>query len=189
MYRIKFLILSIMFISLTACGYKPSSTIIKKLFDDEIYVEVHVDKVEPENAPFVQDEMNRLVYTRFKERITNDKNAKNKILINYRGSSFQGVSFDERGFVTRYRVNIYVNFKMDTKKGTITKRITTITEEDIQPSSTRSSKLRIAAIRKGLEKALDEFLAYASVQGVLKKAKKQKVVIPKVKVLDDNRSL
>ena len=163
-----------MFISLTACGYKPSSTIIKKLFDDEIYVEVHVDKVEPENAPFVQDEMNRLVYTRFKERITNDKNAKNRIYINYEGSRFRGVSYDSRGFVTRYRVNIYVDFKMHTKKGTITKRISTITEEDIQPSSTKSSKLRIEAIRKGLEKALDEFLAYASVKGAIIKKKGKK---------------
>ena len=183
MYRIKFLAISIILILLTACGYKPSSTVIQNLFNDDIYVEVHVDRVEPENAPFVQDEMNRLVYTRFKERITNDKNAKNKIYINYEGSSFRGVSYDSRGFVTRYRVNIYVDFKMHTKKGIIIKRISTITEEDIKPSSTKSSKLRIEAIRKGLEKALDEFLAYASVKGILKTKKISK----RLKIINDTK--
>ncbi|HFQ61247.1 MAG TPA: hypothetical protein ENK39_02960, partial [Epsilonproteobacteria bacterium] len=48
---------------LTACGYKPSSHMIKNIFADTVFVEVMVDRVEPENAPFVKDEMNRLVYT------------------------------------------------------------------------------------------------------------------------------
>jgi hypothetical protein len=55
---------------LTACGYKPSSQVIKNTFEDTVYVEVIVDRAEPENAPFVKDEMNRLIYTRFKGRVT-----------------------------------------------------------------------------------------------------------------------
>ena len=54
---------------LTACGYKPSSWAIENIFSDSVYVEVHVDRAEPENAPFLKDEMNRMVYTRFKGKI------------------------------------------------------------------------------------------------------------------------
>ena len=44
-------------------------------------------------------------------------------------------------------------------------------ESDIQASSLTSSALRTEAIREGLEKALDEFLAYVSAKGMLKETK------------------
>ena len=162
---LKFLIFNFSFLIFTACGYKPSATYIKNLFDETVYVEVNVDKVEPENAPFVKDEMNRLIYTRFKGRVTNDKNAEHYIKVNYGGSSFIPISRDSNGYITRYRVDIYVLFTMKTKKGVVQKRIAARHEANIQASSFTSSLLRVEAIKKGLAKALDEFLAYVSVEG------------------------
>jgi hypothetical protein len=54
-----------------------------------------------------------------------------------------------------------------TKQGVLTKTISAIYESDINQSSLQSSALRIEAIKKGLEKALDEFMAYASAKGML----------------------
>jgi hypothetical protein len=147
---------------LVSCGYKPSSQIIKNTFDDTVYVEVVVDRAEPENAPFVKDEMNRLIYTRFKGRVASKEEAGSQIRISYSGSSFSPLAYDQDGYITRYRANIRVRFDMLTKKGRETKSITAIHEGDIHASSLASSALRTEAIRKGLEKALDEFLAYIS---------------------------
>ena len=157
---------------LTSCGYKPSSALIKKIFHETVYVEVEVDRAEPENAPFVKDEMNRLVYTRFKGRTVSEEAADTKIYVNYRGTTFSPVAYNE-GYITRYRANIRVKFKMKTKNGTFKKSISARHEADIQASSLTSSTLRTEAIRKGLEKALDEFIAYASVKGMMKKKKKK----------------
>ena len=110
--------------------------------------------------------MNRLVYTRFKSRVVSKAEATSKIFISYAGSSYVPLAY-ENGYVTRYRANTRVNFKMETKKGTVTKLISTVVEADIQASSLNSSYLRIEALRQGLEKALDEFMAYASAKGVL----------------------
>ncbi len=150
---------------LTACGYKPSSYMIKKSFSDSIYVEVSIDSVEPENAPFVKDEINRMVYTRFKGRVVPKEKAESYIHISYKGSSFTPIAY-ENGYVTRYRVNIRVRFDMLTKQGRVVKNINTVHEADIQASSLRSSTLRTEAIRRGLEKALDEFLAYVSAKSM-----------------------
>jgi len=155
---------------MTACGYKPSSHAIKNIFADTVYVEVIVDRVEPENAPFVKDEMNRLVYTRFKGRVTSKAKAKSQIRISYAGSTFTPLAYED-GYVTRYRANISVNFDMLTKEGKVKKNINTVHEADIQASSLSSSTLRTEAIRKGLEKAMDEFLAYVSAKGMLKEHK------------------
>jgi hypothetical protein len=157
-------------ILLTACAYTPSSHLTKKLFSDNVYVEVHVDKVEPENAPFVKDEMNRIVYNRFKGHIVNDKKlADSQIYVNYAGSTFYPLTYRD-GYVTRYRVRVRVRFTMITPKGTLRKTISTVYDADIQESALTSSTLRIEAIKKGLEKALDEFLAYASAQSMVKEA-------------------
>jgi len=158
------LILAVMLLS--ACGYKPSSHMIKNVFTDNIYVEVVVDRVEPENAAFVKDEMNRLIYTRFKGRVTSKEKAGSQIRITYAGSSFVPLAYED-GYVTRYRASIRARFDMLTKQGKVSKKITSIVESDIQASSLTSSNLRIEAIRAGLAKALDEFLAYVSAKGML----------------------
>jgi len=167
--KIVLMIFGFMFM-VTACGYKPSSHVIKNIFADTVYVEVMVDRVEPENAPFVKDEMNRLVYTRFKGRVTSKAEAKSQIRITYAGSTFTPLAYED-GYVTRYRANIRVQFDMLTKEGKIKKDISSVQEADIQASSLTSSTLRTEAIRKGLEKALDEFLAYVSAKGMLKESK------------------
>jgi hypothetical protein len=168
---LKFFIFHFSLLIIVGCGYKPSSQVIKNTFEDTVYVEVIVDRAEPENAPFVKDEMNRLIYTRFKGRVVSKEQAESQIHISYSGSSFSPLAYDQDGYVTRYRVNVRVHFDMITKKGRLKKDITAIHEADIHASSLASSSLRTEAIRKGLEKALDEFMAYVSALSVSNKKK------------------
>lgn len=164
---VKFWMTVSMALFVSACGYKPSSHMIKHVFSDTVYVEVLVDRAEPENAPFLKDEMNRMVYTRFKGRSVPKEQAQNQIRISYAGSTFIPLAYND-GYITRYRVIVRVKFDMITKEGKIQKNISSIVETDIQASALTSSTLRTDAIRRGLAKALDEFLAYASAKGMLK---------------------
>ncbi len=167
---VKFWMTVSMVLLVSACGYKPSSHIIQNVFSDTVYVEVIVDRAEPENAPYVKDEMNRLIYTRFKGRVVPKEQAQSQIRLSYTGSTFTPLSY-ENGYVTRYRANIRVKFDMVNKEGKVSKTISSIVESDIQESSLTSSVLRTEAIGKGLAKALDEFLAYVSAKGMLKEGK------------------
>jgi len=164
--RILLLVIGFLLLGITACGYKPSSAMIKNIFADSVYVEVKVDTIEPENAPFVKDELNRMVYTHFKGGVVSKDQAESKIIVTYRGTSFGPLTY-ENGYVVRYRADIRVKFDMLTKQGKFTKSISARHEADIQASSFYSSTLRTEAIRKGLEKALNEFLAYASAKGAI----------------------
>ena len=165
-------ILSGMVVLLTACAYQPSSHVIRNLFSDSVYVEVNVDRAEPENAPFVKDEMHRIVYNRFKGHIVPKDQAESQIYITYAGTYFRPLSY-ANGYVTRYRAYTRMRFRMITKDGEIKKRINSIYEADIKDSALTSSALRIEAIKKGLEKGLDEFLAYVSARSMHTKKEKQ----------------
>lgn len=140
---------------------------IKHIFSDTVYVEVLVDRAEPENAPYLKDEMSRMVYTRFKGRVVAKEQAQSQIRISYGGSTFIPLAY-RNGYITRYRVDVRVKFDMITKDGKMQKNISSFVETDIQESALISSALRTDAIRRGVEKALDEFLAYASAKGMLK---------------------
>ncbi|MBT8343093.1 MAG: hypothetical protein KJO45_00065 [Sulfurovum sp.] len=167
---VKFWMTVSMVLLVSACGYKPSSHMIQNVFSDTVYVEVIVDRAEPENAPFLKDEMNRLVYTRFKGRVVTKEQAESQIRLSYAGSTFTPLAYKD-GYVTRYRANIRVKFDMVNKEGKVSKTISSIVESDIEESSLASSALRTEAIRQGLAKGLDEFLAYVSAKGMLKEAK------------------
>jgi len=106
------------------------------------------------------------VATNHQHIISNKSQSSSSIRITYGGSSFIPLAYVD-GYVTRYSANIQVHFDMQTKKGNFSKNITAIVEENIQASSLTSSTLRIQAIAKGLEKALDEFVAYISAKGIL----------------------
>jgi len=163
--RLKLFVILVGLLLITACGYKPSSHMVGNTFDENIYVEVEVDRAEPENAPFVKDEINRLVYTRFKRRVVSKEQAGSSIHISYAGTTFTPLAY-ENGYVSRYRVNVRVQFDMMTKEGRVKKNITTIVESDIQSGSVDSSVYKTEAIRVGLEKALNEFMAYVSAYSV-----------------------
>lgn len=149
----------------TACGYKPSSHAIKKVFDETVYVEVKVDRAEPENAPYIKDQVNRLVYTRFKGRIVPKSQAQSELYISYKAGTFSPLAY-QNGYVSRYRANVTMKFEMITRKGKLIKTIVAVHEADIEESALASSTLRIEAIREGAKKALDQFLAYVSAKGI-----------------------
>jgi hypothetical protein len=156
------------------CGYKPSSHYIRNIFDDTVYVDVIVSPAEPENAVYVRDALRNMVITRFGGRIVPRKQAESIIKASYNGTSFSPISYDENGYITRYRAYVRMNFEIKTKQGTFRRNITSTVEENISASSTLSSALRIEAIRVGMARALDQFLAYVASQGALKEKAKKK---------------
>jgi hypothetical protein len=111
-----------------------------------------------------------LIYTRFKGKIVSKEEAQSQIRLSYAGSTFIPLAYKD-GYVTRYRANINVRFDMVNKEGKVSKTITSIVEADIEKSSLTSSALRTEALRIGLAKCLDEFLAYVSAKGMLKETK------------------
>lgn len=152
---------------LGGCGYKPSAHYIQNVFDGSVYVDVIVSPSEPENAVYVNDALRRMVIARFGGRLAPRAQAENVIIASYNGTIFTPISYDVNGYITRYRADVQMVFSAKTKKGKFDHVITTFVEADISASSSLSSGLRIQAIRTGMEKALDQFLAYVAARGAL----------------------
>ncbi len=151
---------------LSACGYKPIGVVAKTVFDEAIYVEVKVDSVEPENAPLIRDEINRVVYTRFQKRVSSKEEATNSLIVSYQGSTFTPIGY-ENGYIVRYLANVRVRFEMKSKTGKQIRTITAVHEGDIEATTLNSASLRTQAISQGVRKALDQFVAFVCAKGSL----------------------
>ncbi len=131
-----------------------------------IFIDVIVDKIEPQSALHIKDEMRKVVYSRFHSKVVSKKRADSKIVISS-GATITPLSFDNNGFVTKYRINLSIKFQVDSKtKGKFTKTIHTTYESDIEESGKNQSELRTEAIENGLNSAIDEFVAYIATKGV-----------------------
>ncbi|SHO81745.1 Probable lipoprotein Cj1090c [hydrothermal vent metagenome] len=132
-----------------------------------IFIDVIVDKIEPQSAVHIKDEMRKVIYSRFHSRVVSKEKADSKILISYGGANITPLSFDTNGFVTKYRINLKIKFRVNSKtKGNFTKTIHTTYESDIEESGKNQSTLRAEAIEKGLSSAVDEFVAYIATKGI-----------------------
>jgi hypothetical protein len=132
----------------------------------KIFIDVIVDKIEPQSAIYIKDEMRRVIYTRFHSQIVPKDIADSKILISS-GSTITPLSFDNNGFVTKYRINLRIKFSVDSNIiGKFSKTIHTTYESDIEESGKNQSELRAEAIENGLSSAIDEFVAYIATKGI-----------------------
>ena len=162
----KKILLTLSFLLLVGCGYKPSAHYIKNVIEGSVYVSIIVDAKEPENAAYIKDALHQMILTRFKGSLAPKEVAQNFIIASYEGTNFVPISYTN-GYITRYRAEIKMEFELKGVKMNFKRKIETEVEENITGSSRLSSTLRIEAIKRGMAKALDQFLAYASTNGVL----------------------
>ncbi len=167
MLKISRFLLALLFVlGFAGCGYQPSSQMVKKVFDESVFVTVDIDTIEPENAPYLTDELRRLIITRFDGKIAAKQEANNIIHVSYKGTKFMPLSYDKYGYVTRYQTTVKVDFTLKTKTGKIiSKTITETVQEGTSDNAIHSSVLRTSSIKAGLAKAVDSFMAYISALG------------------------
>lgn len=154
---------------MSGCGYQPSAQYSKKVLNGSVFVEVVVNRIEPENAPYLTDEMRRIVVNRFENRVSTKEEATNKIKAEYNNISFIPLAYDKNGYVTSYKTTIGVDFTLVDRSGKIVqKRITSSTFDRASTDSLQSTALKQASIKRVLEQVADEFIAYIGTIGVSK---------------------
>jgi len=150
---------------MVSCGYKPTVHYIDKVLGKRIYLDVMVDRIEPESSVYIKDELAKIIYKRFHAKLSDKKKADSKIIVSY-SSTISPLSYDSNGFVTKYRINLLMDFTVQSKyRGNFKKKIRSSYESDIEQSGKNQSTLRIEATKKGVEIALDEFVAYIAMRG------------------------
>jgi len=156
---------------LTSCGYRPSSHYTKKMIGQKVYTEVEVSLSDPENAVLIKDALNRALYTRLKSKASSKREADSSIIVHYKSIKFIPLQYNRNGYVVYYQAHITLGFIFERKGEKENRLIVGRYAFPIRPSAIISNDLRFKAIEQGSIKALDEFISYLSVKGLLKYGK------------------
>jgi len=159
------LLLTILF--LTGCGYKPSAHGAQKMIGERVFTQVDVSLSDPENAVLTKDALNIALQTRLKRKVSKQGNADSTIHVRYKNIRFIPLQYDRNGYVVFYQAQIRLNFKFFKGDMQEQRDIVGRFEFPIRPSAIISNDLRLKAIEQGSLKALDQFIAYLSVKGLL----------------------
>lgn len=163
----KYYFLFLLLILLTACGYKPAAHYAKKLIGEKVYTQVDVSLSDPENAVLTKDALNMALQTRLKRKVSKEKNADSSIYVFYKNIRFIPLQYDRNGYVVFYQAHITLDFTFKKNELKENRQLVGRYEFPIRPSAIISNDLRLKAIEKGSLKALDEFISYLSVKGLV----------------------
>ncbi|HHD81686.1 MAG TPA: hypothetical protein ENK82_01210 [Campylobacterales bacterium] len=163
----KYYLIAMILLLLTGCGYKPSAHGVQKILGEQVFTQVDVSLSDPENAVLTKDALNIALQTRLKRMVSKKEDADSSILVRYKEIRFIPLQYDRNGYVVFYQAQIMLNFQFikDTLKEE--REIVGRFEFPIRPSAIISNDLRLKAIEQGSLKALDQFIAYLSVRGLL----------------------
>jgi len=160
-------VLGVIFILAGCAGYMPVSNYAKVTLPDPVYVKVNLSGVEPKNGVFIKEELNKILLTRFHNKITQKKElSSSQIYVNSYHISYSPLSYDKDGLVTRYKVSTKINFVVNSSKGVLKKSVSATEDVSVESSSLLSSRAKELAIRVSIRKALDKFVAYIAKEGL-----------------------
>ncbi len=147
-------------------GYAPVAKYAKVTLPDPVYVKVNLSGVEPQNGIFIKEELNRILLTRFHNKITKQKElSSSQIYVTSYHISYSPLSYDKDGLVTRYQVSTKIDFVVNSSKGTLKKSISATEDVSVESSSLLSSRAKEFAIRVSIGKVMDKFIDWISKEG------------------------
>ncbi len=161
------ILLLMILLLLSACGYKPSAHFSPKVIGERVYTEVDVSLSDPENSVLIKDALNRALYSRFKSLATTKSKAQSSIFVSYQSIRFVPLQYDQNGYVVQYQANIRLKFRLLKGEKQEERLIVGRYEFPIRPSAIISTDLRFKAIERGSVHALDQFVAYVSAKGLM----------------------
>ena len=163
-------LLMFLIITITACGYKPSSYYAKKQLHGKVFVNLIIDLKDPRNAVLIKDAMNEILVHRLDSEIVYDRALADTIMdLKLNSVSMTVLQDDEDGYNKLYQavVNIYVKYsnKIETK----TFNVSGDYDFSIDDGSSITDTKRFEAIKSAASEALEEVISKIAVNSFKKK--------------------
>lgn len=163
----KYYLTTMIILFLIGCGYKPSAHSTQKMLGERVFTQVDVSLSDPENAVLTKDALNIALQTRLKRIVSKEGSADSSIFVRYKKIRFIPLQYDRNGYVVFYQAQIRLVFRFVKEEHKEEREIVGHFEFPIRPSAIISNDLRLKAIEQGSLKALDQFIAYLSVKGLV----------------------
>lgn len=172
----RLLLYLMMVIFLAGCGYKPVSKITNNILGDKVWVDVIMSRTDPQNTVSIKDVIREGIIKRLGKSVVKRKEEANSVIIaSIKSLDFQAILYDEFGYVTAYKTNLVVDYKVRFEDGSITNfmasgeydfHITKRVQNTRYTDSVISDKDRYDAIQNASTESFDEFISRLAIWGL-----------------------
>lgn len=162
---LKSLVLIVLLIELSGCGYRPSAKFSREVLGDKISTSVIISSLDPENTVIIKDAVDEAVIDFFHASLVDKKYATTHLNISISNISYTPLQYNSNGFVISYRATISLMIKRQSK--TLIKNYVSIGYYDfsVVPNAVLTDQERFDAIKYSALKAISSFVAQVSAQG------------------------
>lgn len=149
------------------CGYAPVSSYTNQVFEKGVYVELTMDSKMPEASVGAKDSIHLAILTRFHNTLVAKQNANSIIEVRIVSANSYPASYDDKGFISFYRVNVVLDFNVVSKNG---KTFHTTNSGYYDYAANATSVLvieegKLNAITNATNQALDKFISQMAYGG------------------------
>lgn len=165
----KIIVLVLISLMISACGYQPSSKFARSVVGEKISTSVVISAQDPENTVIIKDAVDEAIIEVFHASLTSRELSDTHLTLSIGNPSYSPIQYDSDGFIIGYRTSMSLNISR--QSGGVTKNYSTRGTYDfsISPNAVITDKERFDAIKFSSEKAIKAFLAQVSAEGARSK--------------------
>lgn len=164
----KIILLLLVSLLFTSCGYKPSSKFSRAVLGEKISTSVIISREDPENTVIIKDAVDSAIVETLQASITSRAHSDSHLVFSISAPNYSAIQYDSNGYVIAYRMKITLNIiRHNVGKQ---KRYTANGTHDfsITPNAVVTDQERFDAIKSSAAKAIDSFIAQLSAEGTRK---------------------
>ena len=161
----KSLILAVLLIQLSGCGYKPSAKYAREVLGKTISTIVIISAQDPENTVIIKDAVDQVIIDVFHAALVDEKYAQTHLRIKISDPTYVPLQYNNNGFVISYRATITLMITRESK--TLKKNYSSVGNYDfsVVPNAVLTDQERFDAIKFSSLKAISSFVAQVAAEG------------------------
>lgn len=159
------LLLSLVFVVLGGCGYKPSAKFSREAMGEKISTSVIISSVDPQNTVLIKDAVDRAIIEVFQASLASRSESQTHLVLKMGKPSYSPIVYDENGFVTGYRMSISLNIIKHTSGASKSYNARGFHDFSVAPNAIVTDQDRFEAISFAAQRAIKSFVAQVSAEG------------------------
>ena len=162
---IRLLLLTLLLLQFSACGYKPSAKYSREVVGERISTSVIISAQDPENTVIIKDAVDSAIVEVFHGSLTSKNYSDTHLSLSISPPSYTPIQYNSDGYVISYRATIRLGIVRNTSG--VKKNYSTVGTHDfaIVPNAVITDQERFDAIRFSSAKAISSFVAQVSAEG------------------------
>ena len=161
----KTLLLSLVLVLFSACGYRPSAKFARGIVGEKISTSVRISAQDPENTVIIKDAVDSAIIESFHASLVERSQSESHLDLSISKPTYTPVQYDANGYIVGYRTTIVLNI-IRYHNGLSKKYFARGTYDfTIVANAVITDLERFEAIRNSSSKAIKSFIAQVSAEG------------------------